>query len=150
MRISKPAVAKILSNGSKTRVKYGSSLALTCIGAGFPTPTVTWKRGSNILAQSRGRAGILINYMTEEDEAVLVCEAFNGINKPSVDEIKVEVEEALTLKVLSPTLTFHPDCRLELKCLLNSSSEANVTWIFNNMKIEPRKSISMWNVDNLF
>ena len=145
LRIRKPAVARIQQKESVMEVKEGSNLVLTCTGQGVPVPWVRWRKGGDILARSRGSSGLLLDYVGQEDEGELVCEAFNGVGEMAQDILKLLVFKAPSVELLAPSITFHPECRIEVQCLVTSSTNVSVIWMFNNFILQAGRGVSMWS-----
>ena len=85
----------------------------------------------------------------KEDEGNLICEAFNGVGYIARDILKLAVFKAPSVELISPSITFHPDCRIEVQCLVTSSTKVSVSWMFNNLLLQAGRGVSMWSYEGL-
>jgi len=148
LRVLEPPVAHILQ-GRHLTVKAGMNLALTCAGSGTPLPEVRWLHRGRVLSRGIGEAGVLLEYITREDQGEIACEASNNLDYTHTDTLTLDVLFAPEVKIFQPEILFQPKCGLELKCLVHSSSPPSVHWFHNNLLLHPRDGVTMWSLDNL-
>ena len=146
--VLEPPVAHILQ-GSHLTVKAGVSLALRCVGAGTPLPTLRWIKGGRVLARGVGEAGVLLEYLTREDQGDITCEASDTLGNTHTDTLSLDILSPPEAEIFQPRILFQPQCGLELQCLVHSSSTPTVHWFHNDLLLQPMDGVTMWSLDNL-
>ena len=146
--VLEPPVAHILQ-GSHLTVKAGVSLALRCVGAGTPLPRLRWIKGGRVLARGVGEAGVLLEYLTREDQGDITCEASDTLGNTHTDTLTLDILSPPEVELSQPRILFQPQCGLELQCLVHSSSSPAVAWFSNSLLLQPMDGVTMWSLDNL-
>lgn len=86
-----------ISGDEDTRVtgELGQALVIRCLAFGYPTPTVAWYRGANMVPYSSHQyeaRGNFLQIKTLELETLgeYACQAFNGLGKPASWSVVVQ------------------------------------------------------------
>jgi len=144
-----PPVARILQVGPHLTVKEGTSVSLTCTGAGAPRPEIRWSRGGVEMGRGDGEATIVIEDVTRHHIGEIICEASNGVGDKNIDTVSLDVLYAPEVEMLKPAISFQPKCGIEFQCLVHSSSSPVVSWFRNSLLLHPIDGVTMWSLDNL-
>jgi hypothetical protein len=133
----------------KLTVKAGTSLALTCSASGVPLPEVRWLKGGKVLSRGLGEAAVLLEYLTREDQGEIECEATNTMGDSHSDYLSLDILNAPEVDISEPRISFKPQCGMEFHCLVHSSSSPTVQWFQNDLLLQTKDDLTMWNLDNI-
>nr|XP_022334832.1 limbic system-associated membrane protein-like isoform X1 [Crassostrea virginica] len=111
-------------------LREGETANLTCNATGFPEPTITWYRVSEMDKEAIGRQGsyLMIHNITRYCGGTYTCHAFNGIG-PAVSKVfSINVYFQPEVQVLNKRQQQDTGKETILQCEISASPQAIVNW----------------------
>nr|XP_061839295.1 B-cell receptor CD22 [Nerophis lumbriciformis] len=106
------------ANVSKSFVKEGDNVTLSCTRDGKPNPTITWSRNLQALSEEPWWT---ISSITAEKSGKYTCEAKN-VHGTKSSSITIDVQYAPTVEIHPAPTTFRQGDKMELKCIVTRSN----------------------------
>ncbi|KAH8286775.1 hypothetical protein KR018_007424, partial [Drosophila ironensis] len=91
LRVVEAPIVVVEPGNGYVSLTEGDELALTCVGSGYPSPTVEWspQRGPQTFHQSSNTAYLKIYRVSQADAGIYTC---TGTNEAGNDETRVRVD----------------------------------------------------------
>ncbi|XP_072311323.1 netrin receptor DCC-like [Eucyclogobius newberryi] len=143
--LSEPGVPRSLSfllRPSSVNAPLGTDAVLECSASGFPSPSVTWRRGDEILQTWNkkywllGGSSLVISSVTVDDSGTYVCTASNKLqNISSTGRLEVLVPPQFLSFPSSSAALESTD--VELECAVTGNPPPTVRWVKNGEEVIP-------------
>uniref|UniRef100_A0A1B0CCB4 Putative lachesin n=1 Tax=Lutzomyia longipalpis TaxID=7200 RepID=A0A1B0CCB4_LUTLO len=119
LQVRRPPV--ISDNSTQSIVaSEGKAVQMECYAAGYPRPTITWRRENNAILPTGGSTYtgnvLKINSVRKEDRGTYYCVADNQVSKGDRRNINLEVEFAPVITVPRPRLGQALQYDMDLEC----------------------------------
>ncbi|XP_053970098.1 protein amalgam [Anastrepha ludens] len=128
-------------------VTEGQNLEVSCFAAGFPQPTIWWKREDNAIMPAGGQtlAGptLRIREVHRLDRGTYYCVADNGVGQPDERKVLIEVEFRPQIAVLRPKVAQVLGHNAELECSVQGYPAPAVFWFRNGTKLYSESQIQV-------
>ncbi|GCC36051.1 hypothetical protein chiPu_0014542 [Chiloscyllium punctatum] len=125
-----------------TAILEGRNAVMECCVSGFPTPTVMWKKGDE-LVQTRSRkysmlagSNLLIKSVTEQDAGLYTCVA-NSENKTVGASAELSVMVPPSFLKRPSNLYAYESMDIEFECAVSGKPVPTVRWIKNGEVVIP-------------
>ncbi|XP_055081667.1 netrin receptor DCC isoform X2 [Periophthalmus magnuspinnatus] len=143
--LPEPGVPRSLSfllRPSSVNAPLGTDAVLECSASGFPTPSITWRRGDEVL-QTRskkfwllGGSSLVIRSVTVDDSGSYSCTASNKLqNISSTARLEVLVPPQFLSFPSSSVALESTD--VELECAVTGTPPPTVRWMKNGEDVIP-------------
>ncbi|XP_072430294.1 netrin receptor DCC isoform X1 [Chiloscyllium punctatum] len=137
-----------------TAILEGRNAVMECCVSGFPTPTVMWKKGDE-LVQTRSRkysmlagSNLLIKSVTEQDAGLYTCVA-NSENKTVGASAELSVMVPPSFLKRPSNLYAYESMDIEFECAVSGKPVPTVRWIKNGEVVIPSDYFQIVSGSNL-
>ena len=122
---------EFLNTPIRVHAKEGDLIELECVASGYPLPAIRWLRGGQLVViggrvSENEESSLLISNAVVEDAGVYTCEANNGVGRPKLREIGVEVLGKLSVSVEATNASYSVGSDALLKCGIHGDQRSNV------------------------
>ncbi|XP_042866978.1 hemicentin-1-like [Penaeus japonicus] len=145
--LSLTAEAPITANitTESVMIRRGSNITLTCEASGFPTPDIVWfvaddvitgadEDVGGILLKTR-RSTITIPVHSRYPDLHCECLAI-AIGRKSKTNIRIEIEDDISLKLLPEVTVFEAKADITLECIAEGSDLKDIAWKKRDLILE--------------
>ncbi|KAF7646631.1 hypothetical protein LDENG_00184480 [Lucifuga dentata] len=143
-----------LQRPSTVTALLGTDAVLECSASGYPTPSIQWRRGDELI-QSWNRkysllagSNLLISSVTDDDSGSYSCSAANrNQNITAHTQLRVLVPPQF---LNYPTNTFaYESTDIELECAVTGSPPPSIRWMKNGEEVVPSDYFQIVDGSNL-
>lgn len=132
-----PAVQAMPRDGIVSTRK-GDDVTLRCSGRGNPNPRITWTKKSGTLPSrkpSQEGLSLVLEDVDRGHGGVYVCTATNGVGRPAMAEINVQVKYPPEIEIEQNWYQREGKIEVELNCNVYARPEAEVFWYRRQKKL---------------
>jgi hypothetical protein len=139
----------IISDNSTQSVvaSEGQSVKMECYAAGYPTPTIIWRRVNNAILPTGGSTytGNVLKIVSvkKEDRGTYYCVADNGVSKGDKRNVNVEVEFAPVISVPRKRLGQALQYDMDLECHIEAYPPPAIIWIKDEVHLSKNQHYSI-------
>uniref|UniRef100_U5EKE0 Putative amalgam n=1 Tax=Corethrella appendiculata TaxID=1370023 RepID=U5EKE0_9DIPT len=123
------------------------SVQMECYAAGYPRPTITWRRENNAILPTGGSTYsgnvLKINSVQKEDRGTYYCVADNGVSKGDRRNINLEVEFAPVITVPRPRLGQALQYDMDLECHIEAYPPPAIVWVKDEIQLSNNQHYSI-------
>lgn len=144
-------IPPVISDNSTRSVitSAGASIALQCYAAGYPQPSISWRRENNDLLPTGGalyRGNILIIHnITKNDRGTYYCIADNTVGSGARRNVGVEVEFAPQVTADKPHYEQAMHYMAELRCHVESFPSPSIIWLKGGYELRDNNQLKITN-----
>ncbi|XP_043235751.1 lachesin-like isoform X2 [Amphibalanus amphitrite] len=138
-----PVVTTAPSNGVLV-LERGKEAQFECSATGNPTPTVFWRKQVGLLpsgeAQHAG-SSYTISEVTRQMAGVYECVAQNGLGKPGVGTVSLQVQYPPEVEVEHSVVHSGQGYKAQLVCFVFADPQAEVRWLRDEGALQPSRHV---------
>ncbi|XP_043235752.1 protein amalgam-like [Amphibalanus amphitrite] len=125
-------------------LERGNQARLECSAAGNPKPTIFWRKQMGLLpsgeAQHAG-SSYTISEVTREMAGVYECVAQNGLGRPEVGTVSLQVQYPPEVEVEKSVVYSGEGFKAKLICFVFADPPATVRWSRNEGALQPSRHV---------
>ncbi|XP_060916621.1 netrin receptor DCC [Labrus mixtus] len=155
--LPEPGVSRtlqFLQRPSRVTVLQGRDAVLECAASGYPTPSIQWRRGEELIQSWNKKysllagSNLIIRSVTDDDSGSYSCTASNkNHNITAQTELSVLVPPQF---LNYPTNTYaYESTDIELECAVTGNPPPTVRWIKNGEEVIPSDYFQIVDGSNL-
>ncbi|XP_076613541.1 netrin receptor DCC isoform X4 [Chaetodon auriga] len=155
--LPEPGVSRnlqFLQRPSRVTTLLGADAVLECSASGYPTPSIQWRRGEELIQSWNKKysllagSNLIIRSVTDDDSGSYSCTATNkNHNITAHTELSVLVPPQF---LNYPTNTFaYESTDIELECAVTGSPPPTVRWMKNGEEVIPSDYFQIVDGSNL-
>uniref|UniRef100_H3D9L5 DCC netrin 1 receptor n=1 Tax=Tetraodon nigroviridis TaxID=99883 RepID=H3D9L5_TETNG len=149
-----PRSLQFLQRPSRVTALLGSDVVLECSASGYPTPSIQWRKGEELIQSWSKKysllvgSNLIIRSVTDDDSGSYSCTAANrNQNISATAELSVLVPPQF-LNYPSNTYAYE-STDVELECAVTGNPPPTVRWMKNGEEVIPSDYFQMVDGSNL-
>ncbi|KAM4527369.1 netrin receptor DCC isoform 3-T3 [Odontesthes bonariensis] len=155
--LPEPGVSRnlqFLQHPTRVRALLGTDAVLECSASGYPTPSIQWRRGDEVIQSWNKKfsllagSNLIISSVTDDDSGSYSCTATNkNYNITAHAELSVLVPPQF---LNYPTNTYaYESTDIELECAVTGNPPPTVRWMKNGEEVIPSDYFQIVDGSNL-